>query len=113
MQLLQKSLASESPINDGEGRPLPKKQWEGTPAAALTRLEMVTLVLAANGLANRDIAYLLETTEDQVKNILRPALEKTGMEKRIALVQWWKEYGTELLSYQRKRHGDWARGDGK
>lgn len=74
-------------------------KWCGTPAASLSRTEMVVLSLVVCGMKNTQIAFLLGTTECVIKNVLRYAGDKIGLGNRVDLGQWWFKNGTEILTF--------------
>lgn len=56
--------------------------------------ELVSLV--ASGLKNKSIAEIVGTTEQVIKNYLRPIFDKTGMSTRLELALWWLERQREV-----------------
>ncbi len=56
--------------------------------AALTKRQLATLMLLAQGLSNRAIARRLEIGEETVKSHVKALLERLNLNNRTALVLW-------------------------
>jgi len=54
----------------------------------LSQKEERIIALVAEGLENGDIARIIGTTRDSVKNHLRAIFDKTGMWSRLELALW-------------------------
>jgi DNA-binding NarL/FixJ family response regulator len=77
------------------------------PRQRLTAKEAEVATLVWQGLANRDIAALIGTTEQVVKNYLRTTFDKLGVWSRLELAlyvashggaNWANELGSEVNS---------------
>jgi len=55
---------------------------------ALTAREKQITVLVAQGLKNDEIAGIIGTTENMIKNYLKTIFDKTGMWTRLELALW-------------------------
>lgn len=55
----------------------------------MTLKEQRIIALVAEGLKNSDIAKIIGTTENVIKNCLRTILDKTGMWSRLELALWY------------------------
>jgi DNA-binding NarL/FixJ family response regulator len=70
------------------------------PCDRLTKKEVQVAVLVWEGLTNREIAHLVGTTEQVVKNYLRNTFDKLGVWSRLELALYvashgggqWKEF---------------------
>ena len=56
---------------------------------ALTAREKRITVLVAQGLKNDEIAGIIGTTENMIKNYLKTIFDKTGMWTRLELALWY------------------------
>lgn len=72
-----------------------KNEASISPATFNSR-ELLVLRLITEGLANKEIASRLETTETNVKAILQKLFEKTGVRSRSQLVRYVFEFDLEL-----------------
>lgn len=55
----------------------------------LSKKEERIIALVAEGLMNSDIATIVGTTENMIKNHLRAIFDKTGMWTRLELALWY------------------------
>jgi DNA-binding CsgD family transcriptional regulator len=55
----------------------------------MTLKEQRIIALVAEGLKNSDIAKIIGTTENGIKNCMRTILDKTGMWSRLELALWY------------------------
>jgi len=55
----------------------------------LTPREERIIALVAQGLKNKEIARVIDTTQDAVKNCLKVIFDKTGMWSRLELALWY------------------------
>ena len=55
----------------------------------LSQKEERIIALVAEGLMNSDIATIVGTTENMIKNHLRAIFDKTGMWTRLELALWY------------------------
>jgi DNA-binding NarL/FixJ family response regulator len=63
------------------------------PRDQLTRKEIQVATLVWEGLTNRDIAKIIGTTEQVVKNYLRTAFDKLGVWSRLELALYIASHG--------------------
>jgi len=66
-------------------------------SSLLTLKEHRIIALVADGLRNSDIAKVIGTTENVVKNYLRTIFDKTGTWTRLELALWHVRNGDPLL----------------
>jgi DNA-binding NarL/FixJ family response regulator len=59
------------------------------PSSRLSPRELRIVQLLADGMKNPDIATVIGTTEDVVKNDLRHIYNTTGMDNRVELALWY------------------------
>jgi DNA-binding NarL/FixJ family response regulator len=57
------------------------------PHFAPKELQIVEMVTA--GYKNRDVARMVGTTEQTIKNYLKVIYDKTGVDSRLQLALWW------------------------
>jgi len=78
------------------------------PRDRLTEKEVQVATLVWEGLTNRDIAKIIGTTEQVVKNYLRNTFDKLGVWSRLELAMYVASHGgagwTEALGI--RRHAD-------
>ena len=82
------------------------------PRDRLTTKEIQVATLVWQGLTNRDIAGVLDTSEQVVKNYLRTAFDKLGVWTRLELALYVASHGgaswhLELGLSPLPAHGDW------
>ena len=63
-----------------------------SPAQTLSRKEKVIVRLVTLGMRNKEIADIVGTTENVVKNYLRAIYDKTGVWTRLELALWQMEH---------------------
>ena len=64
-----------------------------TPAERLTPKEIQISILVWEGLTNREIAKIIGTTEQVIKNHLRSAFDKLGVWSRLELAMYVASHG--------------------
>ena len=64
-----------------------------TPAELLTPKEIQISILVWEGLTNREIAKIIGTTEQVIKNHLRSAFDKLGVWSRLELAMYVASHG--------------------
>ncbi len=64
-----------------------------TPCQRLTAKEIQIATLVWEGLTNREISRLVDTTEQVVKNHLRSAFDKLGVWSRLELAMYVASHG--------------------
>lgn len=69
-----------------------------TPRDRLTPKEIQVATLVWQGLTNREIGKLLETTEQVVKNHLRSTFDKLGVWSRLELAMYVSSHGGKAWS---------------
>jgi len=57
----------------------------------LTKKEFMIVTLLHQGLMNKEIAALVGTTENVVKNYLRVIFDKLGFHNRVEVALWFEE----------------------
>lgn len=65
-------------------------------ACRLTPREWRAVALLAEGMTNPEIAAKMHTTDNVIKNYLRFAFDKTGMNSRLELALWYVKYSEDL-----------------
>ena len=70
------------------------------PRDQLTSKEIQVATLVWQGLTNREIARIIGTTEQVVKNYLRNIYDKLGVWNRVELALWYeaRQHGDSLVS---------------
>jgi DNA-binding CsgD family transcriptional regulator len=66
-------------------------------SSRITLKEQRIIALVADGLRNSDIAKIIGTTENVVKNYLRTIFDKTGTWTRLELALWHLKNSDPLL----------------
>jgi len=66
-------------------------------SSLITLKEQRIIALVADGLRNTDIAKIIGTTENVVKNYLRTIFDKTGTWTRLELALWHLKNSDPLL----------------
>ena len=71
------------------------------PRDQLTRKEIQVSTLVWEGLTNREIANVIGTTEQVVKNYLRTAFDKLGVWSRLELALYVASHGGSTWAHQK------------
>ncbi len=76
-----------------------------TPRDRLTRKEVQVATLVWEGLTNREIGRLMNTTEQVVKNHLRSTFDKLGVWSRLELAMYVASHGGKNWTEDPERLG--------
>jgi DNA-binding NarL/FixJ family response regulator len=76
------------------------------PRNLLTSKEVHVAVLVFEGLTNRDIGVVLDTTEQVVKNYLRTIFDKLGVWSRLELALYVANHGGETWTNDLEKRED-------
>lgn len=71
------------------------------PSTRLSPRELRIVQLLTDGMTNPDIATMIGTTEQAVKNNLRRIYDRTGMDNRVELALWYVAHAEPAVGFQR------------
>lgn len=75
----------------------------------VSRRQYAIIELLASGLLNRDIARLMGTTENVIKNDLRWLYDKLGLWNRVEVALWWQSRNLAKEPRSRIPRDEWTR----